>query len=78
MEKSKIEEILSVPVLTEIPEDENVHASISKKTPLVSYLPDSPASIEFRRLAHYLTGKHFKYEEKSYSTIYRLFRWLNE
>lgn len=77
--REKVENILSVPVLAEIPEDRNVHASISLKIPLVNLNPNSPASIEFRRLAHLLAEKHFKYEkeETSYNLIHRLARWLS-
>lgn len=77
--KEKIEEILSVPVLAEIPEDRNIHASINLKIPLVNLLPKSPASIEFKRIAHHMAEKEFKYEkeETSYSLIHRLARWLS-
>jgi MinD-like ATPase involved in chromosome partitioning or flagellar assembly len=76
--KKEIEEILEYPVLAEIPEDKNMAEAIAAKTPIVEYNPNSPAAIEFRRLAHYLTGKKFeqKKEKKIYSLIHRLARWL--
>jgi septum site-determining protein MinD len=75
--KSEIEEMLEAPVLAEIPEDKNVSKSIANKTPLVNFNPDSPASIEIRRLAHFLCGKPFKYKgPKNFRILDRLVGWM--
>jgi septum site-determining protein MinD len=74
----EIKEILGVSIIAEIPEDENVALSIAAKRPLVDYIPNSPASLEIRRLAALLTGR--KYEKsksvKNRNLIRRLVQWL--
>ncbi|MDI6807135.1 MAG: cell division ATPase MinD [Candidatus Aenigmarchaeota archaeon] len=72
LKKEDIEEILGVPVLAEIPEDENVTASISTKTPIVSYKPNSPAAKEIKKLACKITGRPYKEERGIFS---RIFGW---
>lgn len=75
--RKEIEEMLGMPVLVEIPEDKNVSRSIAIKTPVVNYNPDSPASIEVRRLAHQLVGLPFKYKKpRSFRLLERLISWL--
>lgn len=59
LNKWQVEEMLGAKVLAEIPEDKNVPKSISAKTPVLDYSPNSRASTEIRRLAHHLTGKEF-------------------
>ena len=46
-----ITSIVKKPVLSSIPEDKNVHRSISLNHPLVYSFPTSPASREFKKLA---------------------------
>jgi septum site-determining protein MinD len=60
MTREQITELLGVPVIAEIPEDKNVPESIGVKQPLVGYSPDSPASVEIKKLAANLSGR--KYE----------------
>jgi len=77
MTKAEIEEILETPVLSEIPEDKNVSKSIASKTPLSSFSPDSPASVEIRRLSYLLCGKSFKYKgPKNFRILDRLVGWM--
>ena len=74
----EIKRILGVPIIAEIPEDDNVALSIDAKRPLVEYMPNSPASLEIRRLAAWLTGR--KYEKpkliKTRNLVQRLVIWL--
>ncbi len=51
-----VESLLGYPVIAKIPEDKNVDDAIASKLPLVTYMPNSPASIEFKRLAAKLAG----------------------
>jgi septum site-determining protein MinD len=52
--------MLDTELLAEIPEDINVQQSISKKTPVLYHKPNSPASIEIKKLAAKLTGMEFR------------------
>ncbi len=72
MKKNQIEEILGERVIAEIPEDRNVAKSIASKNPIVHFEPDSPASVEMKRLAHNLVGAPFK--EKSRAKQFGLIR----
>jgi len=80
LKSEQIKEMLGVPIISEIPEDDNVALSISVKKPLVEYMPNSPASIEIKRLAALLTGK--KYEKpkliKTKNLIQKLVVWLRK
>lgn len=55
-----IEKITSVPVIAKIPFDKNVIYSLVARSPLMSYRPNSPASVMFMQLAAVLTGKRYK------------------
>lgn len=57
--KNKVSELLGVKVLEMIPEDSNVRLSAAFKTPVVIKVPNSPASIAFKRLAAQLAGQAF-------------------
>jgi septum site-determining protein MinD len=74
----EIKGILGTPIIAEIPEDDNVALSIAAKKPLVQYVPNSPASLEIRRLAALLSGR--KYEKpkliKNRNLVQRLVVWL--
>ncbi len=56
-----IETILGKPVIGKIPEDRAVRESLIRKDPVVLTHPDSPASVEYKKLAALLLGR--KYEE---------------
>ncbi len=55
--RQHIEEILETPVIASIPEHKKVRESISMKMPVVIHSPNSKASIEMKRLAHFLLGE---------------------
>jgi len=78
LSRKEIEGLLGVPIIAEIPEDNNVSKSISLKEPLIKCSPDSPAAIEIKKLAAHLTGR--KYEEpklvRTRNLIQRLVDWL--
>jgi len=59
MTKEQIEDLLDTRVISEIPEDKNIPESISLKTPIIGYKPNSPASIEIKKLAAELSGKFY-------------------
>ena len=52
-----IEDIMELPVIANIPENKKVRESVSMKTPVVTTFPNSKASIEMKRLAHFLLGE---------------------
>ncbi|MDD4127338.1 MAG: cell division ATPase MinD [Methanomicrobium sp.] len=56
----KIEEVLGVRVIGLIPDDPNVRRASAYKTPIVVKYPNSPASIEIKRIAAELAGVEFK------------------
>ncbi|MBN2734019.1 MAG: cell division ATPase MinD [Methanomicrobiaceae archaeon] len=56
----KIEEVLGVKVIGLIPEDPNVRRATAYKTPIVVKYPDSPASVEIKRIAADIAGVEFK------------------
>lgn len=74
----EIKDLLEVPIIAEIPEDDNVAKSIAAKKPLIEYLPHSPAALEIKRLSAWLSGR--KYEKpkltKTRNLIQRLVDWL--
>ena len=76
LKKEEIEELLELPVIAEIPEDKNMSRAISAKLPIVEFYPDSPASIEIRRLAHWLCDLPFEYKKPKLNLIERLVRWM--
>jgi len=53
-----------LPVIAKIPEDKKVEESIALKKPLIDYSSFSPASLEIRKLAYFLTGQKFEYKKK--------------
>ncbi len=57
--RNKVQELLGVQVLETIPEDANVRHSAALKIPVVARIPNSPASIAFRRLAARIAGEKF-------------------
>ena len=75
--KAEIEEMINYPVIAQIPEDNNVTKAIFAKMPVVNYSPNSPAAIEFKRLAHFLTGRPFLEKPRFHFTIIdRLVNWM--
>lgn len=75
--KAEIEEMLGYPIISQIPDDSNVVKSLFAKTPIVNYNPSSPAAVEFRKLAHNLTGREFSAKPRfSFTFIERLINWM--
>jgi len=74
----EIKDLLGISIIAEIPEDVNVAKSIAEKKPLIQYSPDSPAAVEIKRLATFLTGRKYKKPEltKTESLLQRIIRWL--
>ncbi len=76
LSKDHIEDILGLPVISEIPEDRNIARSIAEKMPIIGHAPSSPASVEFRRLAHTIAGKEFNYTPRNLTILERMVGWL--
>lgn len=57
---AEIEIMCEAPIISKIPEDKIIKKSIFEEMPVVKYSPYSKPSIEFRRLAHYLTNRAFQ------------------
>ncbi|UZE91960.1 MAG: P-loop NTPase [Methanosarcinales archaeon] len=55
----EVESTCEAPVIAIIPEDAEVRKSISDMNPVVLNSPDSPAAIEFTRLAAHLIGREY-------------------
>lgn len=75
LSKEEIEDFLGVPIIAQIPEDENVALSTAMKEPVIEYSPNSPASIEVKKLAAKLCGKKFRVI-KPRNLIGRFIDWL--
>lgn len=71
---AEIEDIVKYPVICEIPEDVNVQKALAARAAVVDYNPKSPASIEMRRLGHYLIGKKFDYKQGGIQSFLDWFR----
>lgn len=72
----EIEEILGVPVIAQIPEDNNLAEAVTMRKPLLDYNPFSPASVEIRMLAHHLVGKAFEEEKRKLGLFERFVNWI--
>ena len=78
LSSDEIKELLGVPIIAEIPEDNNVAESIKAKKPLIEYSPNSPAAVEIKNLAALLTGKEYKPTKstEARNLVQRLVGWL--
>lgn len=78
LSRGEITRMLGIPIIAEIPEDSNVALSIAAKKPLIEYSPNSPAAIEIKKLAAWLSGR--KYEPPKLSEaknlMQRFIDWL--
>ncbi len=72
----QITDILGIPIIAEIPEDKNVPISISEKKPVIDHAPDSPAAVEIKKLAAWMTGKKYESPKKSSTMLQKLINWL--
>ena len=78
LKKEEIEEMLGIPVIAQIPEDPNVERCIQQKKLLFELYPNSPAAIEIKRLAAYLTKRKFEppaARESMISRLFKIFKW---
>lgn len=74
---NELKKTLGYDIIAKIPEDNSVRKSIALKMPAIDFDPHSPASVEFRRLAHSLVGKEFRYKAPtSFRILERLVGWL--
>lgn len=76
LSSEEIEEMLGVPVISEIPEDSNVDRAIQQKKLLYEYNPSSPAAVEIKRLAAYLVGREYSPVRFNLSFWNRFVSWL--
>lgn len=76
LKRYEVESMLDYPVIAEIPEDPNVSKAIAYKLPVVDYNPFSPASIEIKRLACWLTGIEFRYRTNRFRVLMQKLRNL--
>ena len=76
MTNQDVEDMMSLPVVSEIPEDISVPISISNRKPLVHTNPNTPASEEISRLAHQLVG--MKYTKKQKNIIEKILNMIFE
>ena len=75
--KNEIKNLLRVPVIAEIPEDQNVALSIAAKKPLIEFSPHSPAAVEIKKLAARLSGRKYREEiVEREGRLKRFIRWL--
>ena len=58
--REDIELVCNAPILSQIPEDENIRKSAMLKTPVLDYKPYSKASVKLMELAAKISGKYYK------------------
>lgn len=61
----QVESILDKPIITVVPEDDNVRLGIASKNPIIVLAPDSDAAHAYRKLAHDLAGIPYVAPKKS-------------
>lgn len=72
----QISDVLRVPIVAAIPEDQNIAKSIHEKKLIYEYSPYSPAAVEIRRLAAWMAGREYVPQERSLGFWERLVNWL--
>jgi septum site-determining protein MinD len=65
LSRREIEKILGVRIIAVIPDDAEVRRAAAFKTPVVIRLPNTPASVAFRRLASDMVGEKFVEPKKA-------------
>ncbi len=58
----EVEELIELPVISNIPMDKNVLRSLALKIPVVLFSPNSPSSKEFTKLAAKIIGEEYEPE----------------
>ncbi|MBU5689188.1 MAG: cell division ATPase MinD [Candidatus Aenigmarchaeota archaeon] len=77
LSKEEIEEILGIPVVSQIPEDPNVERCIQQKKLLFELYPNTPAAIEIKKLAAFLAQRKYeppKTKENIFSRFFKIFK----
>ena len=72
--QKEVEELIELPVISNIPMDKNVLRSLALKMPVVLFSPNSPSSKEFVKLTAKILGEEIAEEENVFSSLMRLFR----
>ncbi len=70
---ASVEEFLEVPLLGKVPEDKNMSKALSKKQPIITHSPNSPASQHIMEIAARLIGEDYKAKT---GISHRMFSWL--
>lgn len=73
----KIYDILNIPIIAEIPEDDKVPESIDRKRSVIEYSPNSPAAVEIKKLAAFITGRKIEEPERKESLWSRFIGLFN-
>ena len=73
MSRSDIENLIGMPILSEIPEDRKIGESMALKIPVMAYRPDAPSSMEIKKLAHILSGREI--QERKNGLFGKMFKW---
>ncbi len=60
MTEEEVELIVEIPIISIIPEDDDITDAIAYNSPVVTYKPEAESSIELKRLASKLVGEPFK------------------
>jgi len=72
--EEEVRELLGLPILGKVPEDENVLMSSNSKMPVVLFNENSPASQEFIRIAASLLGETYRKKERLIEKIKKILR----
>lgn len=67
----EVEKMIKMPVLAQIPFDKNVMDAVAIGEPVTVKNPDSPASIEYMRLAASILGKPFSPKQSAFKKVFR-------
>ncbi len=73
MTSKEVEELIEIPVISNIPMDKNVLRSLALKMPVVLFSPNSPSSREFIKLAAHIVGEEYV-PEGFFANLMKLFR----
>jgi len=75
LKQTEIAQLTGLPILETIPEDEKVLESLSLKTPIVRYKPNSRVSQSYFRIASSLTGQFYQQPKVNiFSRIRNIFK----
>ena len=73
MTSKEVEELIELPVISNIPMDQNVLRSLALKIPVVLFSPNSSSSKEFSRLAAHILEEEYEPDDWIYRLM-KLFR----